>query len=96
MKATISEVRAAEGNRNWFDRKNKKFFNDVGYWTLKGKTSGKTYLVRSTYAWSDMFGNQKRLHYRLNELDQETLKVGHLIDWTFDTVCDVKQWLKNN
>jgi hypothetical protein len=91
---TLADVRAANGK--WFSPGNKKFFHDVRYWLLRGKRTHNPWLLRSTYAWSDMLGQPKKLHYRLNEIDFTTLKIGKLIDESFDTREEALEWLKNN
>lgn len=88
---TMQAVR--EANEMWFSPKNKKFFQDVSYRVLHS-SSGQPYLVRSTYAWSDMFGGQKRLHWRINAIDRD-LKIGTLLKKEFATLEDVKEWLQS-
>lgn len=88
---TLAEVRLA--NPGWFSRKNKRLFGDVSYRVLKGKESGKPYLVRSTCAWTDMFGLPKRLHWRINILNND-LSIGNLVDKVFNNLDHVKEWLK--
>lgn len=92
-KPLMRKIRQA--NPNWFSEENRRFFNDVAYMAYYGKTTGKAYLVRSTYAWTDMFG-KKHLHYRINNLDQDTLKVGSLISHEFETIGEIKEWLETN
>ena len=100
MKPIVSSIpllrKIREANEGWFSPSNKRFFNDRSYYGYYGGTTGKSYLVRSTYAWTDMFGQKPRLHYRINELNQETEKIGNLIDTEFETLEDVKEWLKLN
>ena len=99
MKVVLSKPllrKIREAQPDWFSRGNKRFFNDVEYKGYYGKATGKAYLVRSTYAWTDMLGGTKRLHYRINELDQDTLKIKRLIDDEFSNIYDVKDWLKVN
>ncbi len=93
MGPVLRDVKAAQPE--WFSRKNKRFFGDVNYRVLYGKVSGERFLVRSTYAWSDMFGAPKRLHYRINRLD-DNLKIRLLVDDAFRSIGDVKDWLKVN
>jgi hypothetical protein len=88
---TMQAVR--EANEMWFSSKNKKFFQDVSYRVLHS-SSGQPYLVRSTYAWSDMFGGQKKLQWRINDIGRD-LKIGRLLDKKFDTLEDVKEWLQS-
>jgi hypothetical protein len=93
MTVTISQVR--ETQPNWFSRKNKRFFGDIQYWVLTGK-SGKPYLLRSTFMWSDMFGQPKQVRYRISEIDQQTLKIGSLVDDIFHFREDAKDWIKSH
>jgi hypothetical protein len=79
----------------WFSAENKRFFGDRSYDVAKS-ASGKPFLIRSTYAWTDMFGGTKRLHYRLNPLDPETLEIQHLIDQEFADRNEVNEWLQEN
>ena len=67
----LRKIKAAEAARggHWFDRGNKRFFNDVEYRGYYGKATGKAYLARSTYKFSDMFGGPKTLSWCINELD---------------------------
>lgn len=85
-----------EANPQWFTRSNKQFFNDVFYRGYYGKHTGKAYLIRSTYAWTDMFDQPKRLHYRINNINQDTLKIEELIDQEFTDIFAVKAWLREN
>jgi hypothetical protein len=94
MKELLSQVKAANGE--WFSRGNKQFFNDVSYRAYYGERTGKPYLVRSTYAWTDMLGGAKSLHWRINNVNQDTLEIESLIDEIFPTLSAVKDWLKNN
>ena len=83
-------------NKDWFSRGNKRFFNDVSYKAYYGKKTGKAYLARSTYAWTDMFDRPRRLHYRINNVDQDTLEIEPLIDQEFNDIFAVKAWLREN
>ncbi len=85
-----------EANSQWFSRSNKRFFNDVSYRAYYGKKTGQTYLVRSTYAWTDMFDRPRVLHYRINLINQNTLEIDNLIDETFENIFTVKAWLRDN
>ena len=89
---TIQEVKQA--NRTWFGDGNQKFFGDVSYQVLHNK-AGKPFLVRSTYAWSDMFDDKKKLHWRLNSLGDD-LKIRPLIDNVFSDLDAVEDWLEYN
>ncbi len=90
---TLAQVRAAQPN--WFSRKNKRFFGDVSYKVLHGKVTRKPYLIRATNAWTDMFGQPTRLHYRINPL-MDDLTIGHLIEQEFRGMEAVKEWLAQN
>ena len=90
---TLSELKQA--NVQWFARGNKKFFGDVSYKVLHSKKTGEPYLIRSTYAWSDMLGSKRTLHYRINSI-KEDRTIGHLIDNIFSDIYAVKAWLKEN
>ncbi len=92
-KVTLIDVRKAQPE--WFTLENKRFFNDVSYQVLTGKVSGKPFLVRSTYAWTDMFGAPRRLHYRINPLD-DNLKIRPLVPTEFRDLDAVKEWLGDN
>lgn len=88
----LQDIKAA--NEGWFSRSNKRFFNDVSYKAYYGKITGKAYLVRSTYAWSDMFDRPRVLHYRINTINQDTLEIDPLIDDIFKSIFEVKAWLR--
>ena len=91
--ANLAHIKAVQPE--WFSRENKRFFNDVSYKVLHGKVSKRPYLVRSTYAWTDMFGKPKTLHWRINEIGPD-LKIGRLIDQRFWDYDDVKEWLASH
>jgi len=87
----LRQIRAAQPD--WFCQGNKRFFNDVEYRAYYGKKTGDPFMVRSTYAWTDMLGSPKRLHWRINSVNKETLKIEHLIDGEFRDLDAVKDWL---
>lgn len=93
MTTTLTDIRQAQPG--WFSRSNKRLFGDVSYKVLHGKVSKKPFLVRATYAWTDMFGSPKRLHYRVNTINDDR-HIGNLVDKTFSDMDDVKDWLANN
>ena len=93
MTMTLTDIRTMQPD--WFSRKNKRFFGDCSYKLLHGKVSKKPFLVRATYAWSDMFGSPKRLHYRVNTI-KDDLHIGNLVEQSFSDMDDVKDWLANN
>jgi hypothetical protein len=90
---TLSDVKSA--NPQWFAKGNSKFFGDCSYQLLRDNDH-EIYLVRSTYGWSDMFGQPKKLTYRINPIDKTTLKIGTLYDNVFNSIDDVKDWLKDD
>lgn len=92
-KLTLANVKARQPN--WFSRENKRFFNDRSYFVRYGKTTGNRYLCRSTYAWTDMFGQEPRLHYRINKLEED-LKIGSMLDAEFQHRDSLNEWLKEN
>ena len=85
-----------EAQPEWFSRSNKRFFNDKDYKGYYGKVSGNPFLVRSTYAWTDMFGQKPRLHYKINRVNPESYKIESLIDTQFTDIYAVKTWLNEN
>ena len=97
-KITLEDIRNKQPE--WFSIKNKRFFGDINYW-LKYSKSNKPYLVRSTYAWSDVFGNKKEKNYTINEINED-LKIGCLImdkdylHFKFPDMNSVEAWLNNN
>jgi hypothetical protein len=88
--ASMDDIRRA--NWTWFSPGNRRFFGDKNYWLVYSKVTGERYLLRSTYAWTDMCGGTKTLHYRLNEIE-ENLKIGNLIDDIFKTKAAAEAWL---
>ena len=91
----LSLAQIKKHNQKWFSKGNKKFFGDVSYFVETGK-SGKTYLIRSTYAWTDMFSGVKILHYRANPIAPETFDIEPLIDSIFKSRKEVTEWLELN
>lgn len=89
---TLPEI--IHANNKWFGAENKKFFGDVDYWAVQSKT-GQQYLLRSTYAWSDMFGRKRELTYRLNPLG-EFLEIMPILDDVFSDKNEVDDWLEEN
>jgi hypothetical protein len=94
LESKMGSVERANGK--WFSVENMRFFGDVWYKTYRGEVSRKLYLVRATNAWTDMFGKDKTLHYRINNVNQDTLKIEHLIEQTSDTVSEYETWLEEN
>lgn len=90
---TLNQVKIAQPK--WFSSENKHFFNDIKYQVVQ-TVNGQVYLLRSTYAFTDMFGQPKKAHYRLNPINSETHKIELLIDTIFVNIFAVEEWLKNN
>jgi hypothetical protein len=90
-KITLKMVR--DRQPEWFSLRNKRFFGDVSYQILFGKATGRPYLVRSTYGWSDMFGQPKRLTWRIDTLGDD-LAIKGLVDDIFKDIQAVKDYLK--
>lgn len=81
-----------DNNQKWFDPSNKRFFGDKEYFGYCDTETGDKYLVRSTYAWSDMFGQPPKLHYRINPIG-ENYEIQPLLDNVFNTLEDVEAFL---
>lgn len=84
----------------WFNKGNRKFFGDRSYW-LRYSNKGNRYLVRSTYAWTDMFGSKKTLYYCINNINNDLTISGFVEDSNFlhirfENMEDVNKWLKEN
>jgi hypothetical protein len=91
MVTLLSKIKAEQPN--WFSAKNKRFFGDARYYAYRSKLTNKPYLVRATYAWSDMFGTPKTLSYRINEVNPDDFEILPLIDKEFETLKDAKEWV---
>jgi len=90
MTLTITELRQA--HPSYFSRVNIKLFGDKEYRILHSK-DGNPYLVRLTQQWSDMFGHPPVECYRVNPIGPN-LKIEEVIKEQFETLQDVKDWLK--
>ena len=90
MTLTITELRQA--HPSYFSRVNIKLFGDKEYRILHSK-DGNPYLVRLTQQWSDMFGHPPVECYRVNPIGSN-LKIEEVIKEQFETLQDVKDWLK--
>lgn len=81
-KLTIDDIKRA--NARWFSPSNRRFFGDVDYKLFAGKSCH--YILQITGMWSDMFGKQKKLFYRLIPIDNKTLLLDFRNDiLTFNT-----------
>ena len=87
---TLAEIKRM--NPMWFGRGNKAFFHDVSYKACNWH--GKSYLMRLTYAWTDMFGQPKRLHCRVNKVDAQG-KIGNLYPDEFVDYDDARKWIRS-
>lgn len=89
-------MRSIENHQpGWFSISNKQFFGDLWYRGYYGKKTGNRYMVRATNAWTDMFGAEKRLHYRINPIG-EKFEILPLIDTIFNDMDEVNDWLLEN
>lgn len=82
-------------NPKYFSSENKRFFQDISYWVMFGKKTGKAFMIRSTYGWSDMFDGIKKRHYRINPISED-LKIKPLGDRVFVSLQDVNEWIEEN
>jgi hypothetical protein len=92
MTVRIADVRRANGM--WFSSKNQRLFNDVEYRVLHTK-DGNPYVVRLTGMFSDMFDGHLKYVYKINPILEPSLTVGIMVDRDFNTLDEVKEWLKN-
>ena len=92
MTLTISELRQA--HPKYFSKANIRAFGDMEYRILHSR-QGYPYMVRRTYAWSDMFGNERTAHYRINPIGHG-LEILPLVEVIFDNLEEVKIWLSMN
>ena len=86
---TIADLRAS--NLRYFSKDNKRVFGDVDYRILHDKQR-QPYLVRSSYAFSDMFGNERTLGWYVNPISP-TLEIMPGLDQVFATLDQVKYTL---
>ena len=87
---TLNDVIRAQPK--WFSAQNRAFFKDKEY-SVHHSPSGHPYLVRSTYAWTDMFGGPRYLHWRINPINAVTLEIEDLTDDEFATEEDALAWV---
>ena len=86
--------RVRQSNKTWFNPRNKEFFGDISYHAMAGKESKELFLVQYTDAWTDMFGGDKRPHYRIHTL-KDGLVIDELLDDQFETMEDVENFLQD-
>ena len=89
MTVSIADVRQA--NPMWFDKRTVRFMGDINHRILHDKQR-QPYLVRLTYAWTDMFGGERIAHWKINPIGQN-LELLPLDDRIFRTLADVKKAL---
>ena len=91
---TLSELKTK--NNTWFSKENKRFFGDRRYYVYTYRQ--KSYLIRLSSGWSDMFGESKKFNYYINPLD------GYKIDYivseqgralSFDSLQAAKEYIKS-
>jgi hypothetical protein len=87
----LQEIKAAQPD--WFSAGNKRFFGDVKYYAYRSKKTHKPYLVRATYAWSDMFDQPRTLSFRVNPINPDTLKIEPTFDVIIDSLDKAKNWV---
>jgi len=93
MTVSIADVRQA--NPMWFDKRTVRFMGDINHRILHDKQR-QPYLVRLTYAWTDMFGGERIAHWVINPIgaNLEILPT-HLLE-RFATLADVKKALSKS
>ena len=74
METTLSEVKAA--SPKWFSESNRKFFGDLRYFVFNWQD--RSFLIRKTNAWTDMFDSIPKPHYRINSI-KDNLKIGEFL-----------------
>jgi len=89
---TIALYDVGVANPGYFSSENIRFFGDINYRILHDK-QGKPYLVRKTYAWTGMFGDDPIAHYRINPIGAN-LDILPLDDRTFATLAEVNTALR--
>ena len=90
MTLTLADVQAKHSR--YFSRETQILFGDIKYWVLHDKDHN-PYLVRYTTAWTDMFDDIKKPHYKVNPLTPSG-DIGQLFEEEFLTLQDVKTWLR--
>ena len=86
-KRLLKNIKAASSH--YFDRGNKRFFNDISY-SAYYSAKGDRYFLQLTAKWA----NVEDRFYRLHEVHDD-YKIGQLIK-EFNTLAEVKAWLKAN
>jgi hypothetical protein len=92
MTLSIADVRQV--NPMYFSKENTKFSGDISCRVLHDKQR-KPYLVRFTYAWTDMFGGERIAHWVINPIGANLEILPHLLA-RFATLADVKKILSKS
>ena len=92
MTLSIADVRQA--NPMYFSKENTKFSGDISCRVLHDKQR-QPYLVRLTYAWTDMFGGERIAHWVINPIGANLEILPHLLA-RFATLADVKKILSKS
>jgi len=91
---TLSELKTK--NNTWFSKENKRFFGDRRYYVYTYRQ--KSYLIRLSSGWSDMFGGSKQELYFINPLDGykiESLISDKELALSFKTLQEAKEYIKS-
>jgi hypothetical protein len=93
MKITLEAIKRK--SPEWFDRGAMKSMRDVGYKTMVGKITGRTYLVATTYGLVSKGTLRPHFHFRVNPI-LNSREVDWSKAWRFETMGEVISWLENN
>ena len=77
---------------NYFNKENKRFFNDISYKLLTHKITKVKYLVTHTYKFSNMLDGIRKDSYIIKPIKQNGFITSNSLE--FDTLEDVKNYLK--
>ena len=92
-KVTLKELQDAQPR--WFTPENKRLFGDIQYIAVHGKKTGDVFLAQETNAWTDMFDGQKKPHWRLHMINQETLEIGALLKGIYQDMAEIEEYLED-
>jgi len=85
---TLTQVKAE--NKIFFEKGNKRFFNDVAYKLYKSG-NGQYYFVQVS---NGFHNDPKNQIIRVRPVDTETLKLGSSLDKEFKHLGDAKDYIK--
>jgi hypothetical protein len=91
MTTLLSKIKAQQPG--WFGAETRRFFNDIKYYAYRSKITNKPYLVRSTYVFSDMFGNPRTISFRVNPINPDDFDIMPMTDDVFETLQEAKTWV---